>query len=366
MNRSEGRQSRTWVRRLVISIVVVVTLLGVLGAGAAILWNEYGERISLALGWTSNDFSGGGNGTEVTVVIRSGHDGTDIANTLESEGVVKTPEAFIEVLEQQEPEVVFHPGAFRLQQEMSAQAALDALLDPENELDFRVTIPEGLTVAQTLTRISDQSAIPLEELEAVAADTAAFALPEGVDSLEGWLFPATYEFEIDTSAEAAVHQLFDTQVRMLDDLGIAEADRERVLTIASIVQREAGRMEDFGKVSRVIANRLDAGMMLQMDSTAQYGVGQHTDGDVWSTEEALTDENPWNTYVHTGLPQGPIANPGRDALEATLAPEPGEWLYFVAVNLDTGESVFTTTVDEHEAAVDTFREWCAANPGKGC
>src|SRR5690606_17200888 len=109
------------------------------------------------------------------------------------------------------------------------------------------------------------------------------------------------EFEPETSPKAALSTLVDHQRAMLDELGVAEDDRLRVLTIASIVQREAGTSDDFAKVAAVIYNRLEAGMRLEMDSTAQYGYGQHDDGSVWSSSEALDDENPWNTYVHEGL-----------------------------------------------------------------
>ena len=153
---------------------------------------------------------------------------------------------------------------------------------------------------------------------------------------------------------------------MLDDLGVPEADRQRVLTEASIVQREAGTADDFGKVARVIKNRLAIGMKLEMDSTSQYGIGQDNDGSVWSRGEALGDDNPWNTYLHAGLPVGPIANPGRAAVGATLNPTPGDWLYFVAINLETGESRFNETYAGHEADTQVLREWCAENPGLGC
>jgi UPF0755 protein len=279
---------------------------------------------------------------------------------------VKTSQAFYELLLAQDPQVEFQPGTYRVRLEMSAQAALDALRDPASRMQLSAMIPEGKTVAQALEIVSAGAAIPLEELQAAAADPSLFGLPEGVTTLEGWLYPATYEFEPGTSAEAALAKMIGYQIALLDELGVPVEDRERVLTIASIVEREAGRAEDFGKVSTVIFNRLDAGMRLQMDSTAQYGAGQHDDGSVWSTDAALADDNPWNTYVHAGLPVGPIANPGRAAIEATLVPEPGDWLYFVAVNLDTGESVFTTNAADHNAAVQQLNDWCLANPGRGC
>lgn len=352
-------------RRIAITIVVLVVLLGGLAVAGGSLWSQYGDRISQALGWTSNDYEGAGTG-ELVITVRQGETGADIAETLAQHDVVKTSEAFYELLLDQDPAPDFLPGTYRVKSQMSARAALDALLDSANRMAFTAMIPEGKTVAQTLEIVAGGADIPLEELQEAAADPSAFGLPAGVDSLEGWLFPATYEFEEDTTGADAVAKMVETQKQVLDEFGVAEDDRERVLTIAAMVQREGGRVEDFPKVSRVIANRLEQGMRLQMDSTAQYGMGQHEDGSVWSTDEALADDNPWNTYVHEGLPKGPIANPGREAIDAALNPEPGGWLYFVAVNLDTGESVFSATQEEHDQAVQKLNEWCDANPGKGC
>lgn len=363
---AEKRSARRQVgKRILISLLVTVLLLGGLAAAGAYLWSQYGAQVSLALGWTSNDYEGQGEGKTV-VVVTEGEIGEDIALALADADVVKTSEAFYDLLLKQDPAVEFLPGSYQLKLQMSSQAALDALQDPANKLAFTAMIPEGKTVAQTLELVSAGAGIPLEELQAAAKNPAAFGLPEGVDSLEGWLFPATYEFEEKTTGVEAIQRLVDRQREELDSLGVAEADRERVLTIAAMVQREGGRIEDFGKVARVIDNRLAQDMLLQMDSTAQYGMGQHEDGSVWSTDEALSDDNPWNTYVHTGLPKGPIANPGADAIEATLNPTAGDWLYFVAVNLDTRESIFSSTLEEHNAAVGVLNEWCAANPGKGC
>lgn len=365
MNARTRGESKGTGKRVLISLIVTVALLGGLAAGGAYLWSQFGDRISLAMGWTSNDYEGEGTG-ETIVVITEGEIGEDVAAALAQADVVKTPEAFYDLLLKQEPAVEFHPGSFRMKLQMSSQAALNALQDPANQMQLTAMIPEGKTVGQTIELIAAGADIPLKELEAAVKDPAAFGLPEGVDSLEGWLFPATYEFEETTTGAEAIQRLVDEQKNVLNEAGVAEADRERVLNIAAMIQREGGRIEDFGKVSRVIQNRLDTGMRLQMDSTAQYGMGQHEDGSVWSTNEALADDNPWNTYVHEGLPKGPIANPGRDAINAALNPEPGDWVYFVAVNLDTGESAFSVTQEEHDAAVLLLNEWCSANPDKGC
>lgn len=363
--RRNEKRGRRVLLRVVIVLVTALLLVGGLGAAVLLMFPQIGDRIALEMGWKTNDYEGSGHG-EATIAIVPGEIGSDVAVALEEAGVVMTSEVFYELLLAQDPAVEFMPGLYTLKYEMSSQAALDALQDPANRIEFKATIPEGRTVAQTLELVSAGAQIPLEELQALAEEPAQFGLPKGVDTLEGWLYPATYEYEVGTTAEQAIQLMVDYQLDLLDELGVAKKDRERVLTWASVVEKEAGRAEDFGKVSRVIANRLEAGMLLQMDSTAQFGYGQHHDGSVWSSDEALNDDNEWNTYIHEGLPATPIASPGRAAIEATVDPEPGDWLYFAAVNLETGESAFSVTIEEHEQAVAQLNEWCLANPGKGC
>ena len=145
-------------------------------------------------------------------------------------------------------------------------------------------------------------------------------------------------------------------MQSLDDAGVPVEDRQRVLTIASIIQREARFEADCYKVSTGHPEPSRPGNqetfgLLQMDSTAQYGYGEMHDGTVSSSAEALADDNPWNTYVNTGLPVGPIANPGDEAIDAAMHPADGDWLYFVTVNLDTGETVFTDEPRRPQRAV---------------
>ena len=179
------------------------------------------------------------------------------------------------------------------------------------------------------------------------------------------MFPALYTFDPDLSAQQVIQVLVDRTITALDAAAVPVEERERILTIASIIEREARVEEDFFKVSRVIQNRLAVDMKLEMDSTAQYASTTEP-GSVWSTKEALETDTPWNTYQRTGLPIGPIASPGDTAIAAAMAPAEGTWLFFVTVNLDTGETVFTNTVAEHDAAVKQLKAWCTENPDKGC
>lgn len=306
------------------------------------------------------DYAGEGEG-EVLVVVSSGDTGTTIGEMLEAEGVVKSSQAFYNAVIGRSPEPVFQPGTYSVAEKMSAAAALDRLLDPESRVQDTVVIPEGTTVSGILTLIAESTEIPLADLEAAAADYGSYGLPADAPSLEGYLFPATYQFEPGTTARDAIQQLVTRQFQALDQAGVPEADRNRVLTLASIIQKEAREEEDFYKVSRVFTNRLEQGMLLQSDATVAYGVS--TTGRVSTTDAERADQNPYNTYINEGLPVGPISNPGDVAIKAAVAPADGPWLFFVTVNTLTGETKFSETFAEHEAAVEEWQQFMRDNPG---
>ena len=230
-----------------------------------------------------------------------------------------------------------------------------------------------LASEESLSLLSGALGIPLADLQTAVADPTVYGVPldpaiaaAGGQPLEGWLFPATYTFDPGVTATQVIQRLVARTVESLDAAGVPVDQRERILTIASIIQREARSQDDFYKVSRVIANRLADGMRLQMDSTAQFGFGEMHDGTASSSAEALADANVWNTYVVDGLPAGPISNPGDLAIDAAMHPADGDWLYFVTWNMDTGETIFSTTYAEHEQGIQKWNEWCAANDNRGC
>lgn len=353
-----------------IALGVVLAILGGVAAGGLWVWNTYEDNIREVMGWQEpKDYEAGLANGEAFVTIASGDTGSPISQSLYDAGVTKTPDAFYDYLIESGQNPNFQPGVFKLQKQMTSEAALAALLDPANKQEFTAQIPEGFTVDGTLERLAEGTGLPLDQLQAAAADPAAYGVQ--ADSLEGWLFPATYTFDPSVTPQSAIQTLVDRTVQSLDEAGVPPEDRQRILTIASIIQREARFEQDMQKVSTVIQNRLDPSNQetfgkLQMDSTAQYGYGEMHDGTVSSSEEALNDPNPWNTYVHTGLPVGPIANPGDVAIDAAMHPAEGPWLYFVTVNMNTGETVFTETYREHLRYVEQWQQWCADNPDSGC
>ncbi|TFD33435.1 endolytic transglycosylase MltG [Cryobacterium cryoconiti] len=343
-------------------LIVFLVLIGLAGAAAVLLQEPIGTVIGMVQG--PADYDGTGD-AEVVVMIHDGDTGQDIANTLVAQDVVKSYDAFYQLLREESPEPVFQPGAYRLAEQMSARAALDALLDADTKLEQTVVIPEGTTTTAILQLITEGTSIPLADLKVAAADVTPYGLPAEATTLEGFLFPATYTFPADTTATDAIRMLVDRQFEALDAAGVAPADRWKTIVLAALIQREAGLTEDFYKVSRVFLNRLDPARwesgLLQSDATVAYGTGA-TDRVTTTDAERADAANAYNTYVHPGLPVGPISNPGDVAIDAAVNPAEGSWLYFVSWNLDTGETIFSTTIEEHEAAVAKWLAWMDEHP----
>ena len=341
-----------YVRRRIAVVVVLVLLIG-----AVISYVNRAQLRGVYDQVLGRDFAGPGSGS-VTLVITDGESGVGVAANLAKLGVVKNSDVVYRMIVGEG--TVFYPGSYRLKLGMSSQQALDAIKDPTNLQVDRVTIKEGLRIGQVLQQLADATGKPLSKFQAAAADLAGIGVPSGEVSAEGWLFPATYAFDPALTAHQILSQMVNRCIQELDHYGVPVADRHKVLTLASIIQKEARQTGDFYKVSRVFTNRLNIGMNLQSDATVSYGSGGTT---VTTTAAERAANNGYNTYAHAGLPIGPISGPGGLAIDAALHPADGSWLYFVAVNLKTGETVFSTTIAQHEAAVAQWQAWMRANPG---
>ena len=236
--------------------------------------------------------------------------------------------------------------------------AVTALLDTTRRISYKVTVPEGLTADQTYERISAVTLIPVADLQAAAASGAVGLPAEAGGVIEGWLFPATYSFEPGSTATTILTEMVAKTVSVLDALGVPAERRHTVLVVASIAEKEVAFAAEYGKVARVIQNRLEREIPLGMDSINAYGLGKS------GTELVGSDfdvDNPYNSRMHLGLPPTPISNPGEAAIAGALSPAEGDWVYFVTVNLDTGETVFTQSYDEFLAAKAQYQQWVAEN-----
>lgn len=339
-------------------IVLLVTLALVAGAGwAAVTY----LRPLLSFSSESGDYPGPGTG-EVAITVKDGDTASAIGATLQAAGVVKTARAFAQAAAADPKGNTIQPGSYTLRSQMTAAGALALLLDPAGRSVPRVTIREGLWESETFALLAKASGLPVSDYVAAAKDTADLGLPaQAKGNLEGYLFPATYEFAKGSTAAEQLAQMVAKTMHVLTRLRVPPASMERTLTIASIVEAEGRLAADRPKIARVIENRLAAPMRLQLDSTVSYGVQKRA---LTTTDAERANPNPWNTYVHDGLPVGPISNPGEVSLAAAITPEAGPWLYFVTVNPATGETKFATTDAEHQQYVAEFQKWCSDNPGK--
>lgn len=356
--RSGGRGKTT------LALLLAFLLLGGIGGGA-----YYGfDRIQNYL--VTPDYDGAGT-EEVTVEIKQGALLADMAVALYDAGVVKSTKAFIEAAEENSRSRNIQPGTYTLRRQMSGENALVAMLDPKNRVVNGVTIPEGRTAKQVYELLSDKTEIPVEEFEAAAKDPLKLGVPDWwfkredgkkvAKSIEGFLYPDTYEIPPKADAEAILTLMVDNFLTVTGEMKFADmvqTERQGIspyeaLIVASLAQAEAGNKDDLGKVARVAYNRVYKGNFpcgcLEMDVTVNYYLeltGQKTKTSGQMTRSDLDNpKNPYNRKLR-GMVPTPINNPGRDALQGAMDPPQGDWLFFVAIDKE-GHSEFAETYDEH-------------------
>ena len=358
-NEGRRRAQHVRVRGIRRLIVLLTTLTLVVGAGTVAF---FVLRPWVAGVTESNDYTGGGSGS-VSVVVHGGDTSRTIGTTLVKAGVVKTARAFGDAAADNPESVSIRPGAYALRAKMSASSALAMLLDPATRTVPRVTIREGLWTSEVIGVLAAATRLPIADYQEALKDPAALGLPAAAKGkAEGYLFPATYEFETNATAAEQLNTMIAKSLEELDKLGVTDDKMQQVLTIASIVEAEARAKADRPKVARVIENRLAGAMRLQMDSTVHF-VSQRR-GKAGTTEAERSSASPYNTYQVTGLPPGPIDNPGLSAMQAAVRPAPGPWMFFVAVDPETGATRFAVTAGEHAANAKLFQKWCSDHPGK--
>ena len=357
VERRQRKRRRHWLTSLV--IVITLVAVGVLGYKAIGIMRDASAQATHA-----EDYKGEGEG-EVTVTIPEGASGADIGDILQSKGVVASGKAFTNAAKNNPKGNTIQPGTYKLKKKMSANSALQALLDPESKGDHTLTIPAGVSKQIVKDRLKKVGNFTDEQIEAAYADTAGIGLPaEAGGNVEGWLAPGTYDVSENATPKDLIKKMVSQTVTRLKELKVSKEDYQKVLTKASIVEREVNREQYYGQAARVIENRLEqtdgeTHGLLQMDSTVQYGLGRY--GGIPSEAETQDANNPYNTYVHKGLPPGPIGSPGEAAVKAVLNPPAGSWLYFVTVNLETGETLFASTSEEQKANTKKLNDYCSKN-----
>lgn len=339
-------------RRILAGFIVFILILG----GAVAYANKGLIRAAIEQ-LQGNDFPGPGTG-QVQITVQAGDSGESITNQLLAAGVIKNFRTTYQLILDIKP--TFYPGIFTLKREMRSFDAIKALSDQNSASLQRTIIKEGLRASVLFGVLAESTGIPKAEFESLFTKPALFGLSEKLPNLEGYLFPATYTFAPGSSAKEILQTMVDRMQEELEAFGVSAAKAHEVLTLASVIQKEARIKEDFYKVSRTFLNRIADGMHLQSDATVSYGVGGNT---VNTSRADRASKNGYNTYLNSGLPIGPISAPGSVAIDAALHPADGKWLYFCTINLETGETVFSETYAQHEKAVALWSAWMKENPG---
>ncbi|NKZ04131.1 endolytic transglycosylase MltG [Actinomadura latina] len=317
--------------------------------------------------WHPPDYAGEGSG-KVTVQIKEGASGSAIGATLQEHRVVKSARAFVKAYSKETKASSIQPGFYQMRLKMSSAAAMALLLNPKSRAGNQITIPEGRRAAEVFELLTKKTGISVKEFQAAAKNGKSLGLPSyAKGNVEGYLYPGRYDLDPNGSADRILKQMVERFNEEATSAGLVAKAREArmnpatVVTLASLVQAEGGKPSDLPKISRVIYNRVEKGMKLQFDTTVLYALKERR---LTVTEKDLLIDSPYNTYKHTGLPPGPISNPGPDAIEAALNPKPGTWLYFIATDPTNKVTKFATTEAERLAIEKEFREWQKAHPNQ--
>jgi UPF0755 protein len=348
-----------------VAFLMAFILLAVLGGGIFFGYNKVKGF------FTAADYDGAG-GDAVQVSIAKNATLTEIGNTLVDADVVKSTKAFVNAADDNPRSKNIQSGTYTLRAQMSAQNAVTLLLDPKSRVSKGVTIPEGSTANQVYDILAKATKIPVADFKEAGKDPAKFNIadfwfnrtdgqPRKV-SIEGFLFPDTYEFDPKASAADDLQQMVDRFMAVAKDsdfVNKSQSDRNispyEVLTVASLAQAEAGNDADMGKVARVAYNRLYGKgfhcKCLEFDVGINYYyqlTGRPTKTSAQMTDKELYDtKNPYRLHGKDGMTPTPINNPGKAALQGALEPPKGDWLYFVAIDKQ-GHSAFSVTYADQQ------------------
>jgi UPF0755 protein len=345
-------------------LAVIVALAVILG-GAYFVGNKGYHYLKDHLS-SAEDYPGPGHG-QVLFQVTSGDTVTQIGRELKAQGVVASVQAFMDA---SHGKTGIQVGYYQLKKKMAAKDAFDVLINPQHILTTKVTVPEGLRVSDTVAVLAARTKYSMAQFDAALKDTAALGLPSYANGdPEGYLFPSTYGFG---PKEKPADMLKDMVTRWNQAAGdndlVAGAQAlgytpAEVMTMASLVQAE-GRGKYMVKISRTLYNRLenpDNGItngLLQVDASVNYALHRSGTTAISDADKASVENSPYNTYSHTGLPPTPIEAPGDDAIQAALHPADGNWLFYVTVNLKTGETKFTDDYDTFLGFKDELQEYC--------
>ncbi|MDI1462310.1 endolytic transglycosylase MltG [Catellatospora sp. KI3] len=339
-----------------LALLLALVLLAGLGVGG---WLAYDKVRSF---FAVPDYATEAQSAQVTVEIKEGSSGGDMARALKAADVVKSEQAFVDAWQAEPRAVTIGPGVYKLRVHLSGTDAVLALLDKANRIVNGILITEGMVTVDIFALLSKELGIPKADFVAAAKDPIALGVPQEwfdrqdkrktalntAGALEGFLFPARYEFPPNVTARDALRLMVKKFLDVADRLDFVDRVREErrispyeALIAASIAQAESARDEDMGRVARVLYNRVYAGKYpvchcLKVDSAINYWLvlqGKDPKNSNRIKQSEIRDrKNPYNTHYVDGMPIGPIGNPGESALRGAMSPPSTEDIFFVTVD----------------------------------
>ncbi|HEU0029035.1 MAG TPA: endolytic transglycosylase MltG [Kofleriaceae bacterium] len=332
-----------------------------------------------------------GAGHDIEVEVKSGMSFPEIASMLRDKGVIEKPTWFRLYAMWNGKTTEVKTGKYLIKDNLTPKQVLDVLVAGVKEVTVKVTLPEGKNMLEYFEIIEQAKVAKAKDLEALARDKAVltkYAIPG--ESVEGYLFPDTYQFRLDEKPAVVLERLISRHqevwnslvtknprdmAKLKDKLGWTDRD---VLIMASIVEKEAVEAKERPRIAQVFINRLTSPSFkpkrLETDPTIRYGClvpqqksppctewiefctkqGKPPGCDRLHAAQLHDKDNPYNTYEHDGLPPGPIANPGKASIAATISPDGSDYLYFVATSKNSRSHAFAKTLDEHKANVAKY------------
>jgi UPF0755 protein len=309
--------------------------------------------------------------TAIRVPIARGSSAKEIARVLAGKRLIRSQMVFVFTCRMSGLSGRLKPGIYEFNRAMSAPTIIRELASGES-LETWVVVPEGKTAREIADALEEKQVIRADSFVRLTIgggqEFGQYPFVQG-DDIEGYLFPDTYLFARGTQPHAVVEKMLDTFDRKVVRPNVKKIDSAarkhfgavsfnegltRILTVASLIEREAKTEKDRPLVAAVIYNRLAKGMRLQVDATASYVPGESRGNKTDLTRADLATDTPYNTYTRVGLPPGPICNPGMASIRAAMEPASVDYLYYVAK--PDGSHVFSRTLEEHNKAKRAIKD----------
>jgi len=293
----------------------------------------------------------------VSFEIKPGETVGIVATNLRKQGIISDSDLFVAYASKTETDKKIKAGVYSLNTKMSVKDILEVFVSGARS-EIWITIPEGWRIDQIADYLEKQGLFKAQDFIGAAKVGSFSSTPflsglSGNTTLEGYLFPDTYKVYADAKPEDVIQEMLDNFGKKVTPAMMDQANQKgftlhQFITLASIVEKESAHSEDIRKIASVYYNRLEAGMPFQSDATITYITKRP---DASPTIEETQIDSPYNTYLHKGLPPGPVGNPGLEAMQATLNPETTDYLFFVSKN---GKAYFAKTYEEHLANIAKY------------